>query len=457
MRYYRFMEDVFHWTDLFIVSAYILIIYIIAIFIRGAYINKYSEYKYLLWAITSKFVGVLGFAFMYLSYYKGGDTMYYFNGSRILNQIFMYDTYEYFRFMFSSHNFEPDLMYIRQHILYSKSAEEWFLMRFTSPIVALAFNRYLVAQVVMAFISVAGAWKLFQTFLIFSPKKQKEAFIAVFLVPSVVLWGSGLLKDTVAFAFLSIFLYYSVKAFYLYQFKIKYFVFILLSAYIVFNVKSYILISIIPVLSFGWIAFNRHRIKSRFFRQIITPLIIPIALLAGYALINSLQEQSEKYAFENLQKRSEGFHMWHAHQGGAVYDLGEIEYTAIGLIKKVPFAINVTFFRPYLTEIFNVGTAIAGIESFISLIFFVLLLYWYKLRWLKTVFSNPILLISFLFALIIGYVAGFNSYNFGALSRYKIPAMPFFAYILMYFYYEHKAKKKVEKDKKNEQQDIYPT
>ena len=67
-------------------------------------------------------------------------------------------------------------MYIRQHILYSKSVEEWFLIRLTSPIVAIGFNRYLVAQVVMSFISVAGAWKLFQAFLIFYPKHFQKQF-----------------------------------------------------------------------------------------------------------------------------------------------------------------------------------------------------------------------------------------------------------------------------------------
>ena len=108
IRYSRYMEDMFHWSDLLIVLAYVLIIYIIAIFIRGFYINKHSEYKYLIWAITSKLIGVLGFAFMYLFYYKGGDTMYYFQGGRILNQIFMHDPYEYFRFIFSSHHFETD-------------------------------------------------------------------------------------------------------------------------------------------------------------------------------------------------------------------------------------------------------------------------------------------------------------------------------------------------------------
>ena len=156
---------------------------------------------------------------MFIFYYKGGDTTYYFEGSRTLVNTLLHNPIDYFRFMFSSHHFEPDLMYIRSYITYSKSTEEWFMVRLLSPIVLISFNRYLVAQVLMSFMTVFGSWKMFQAFLIFYPKKQKEAFYAVFLVPSIILWGSGLLKDSVTFSFLSIFFYYSVKTFFLYQFK----------------------------------------------------------------------------------------------------------------------------------------------------------------------------------------------------------------------------------------------
>jgi hypothetical protein len=42
------------------------------------------------------------------------------------------------------------------------------------------------------------------------------------------------------------------------------------------------------------------------------------------------------------------------------------------------------------------------------------------------------------FALFFGFAVGFSSYNFGALSRYKIPAVPFF--IAALFIIRHKAK-----------------
>jgi hypothetical protein len=36
-----------------------------------------------------------------------------------------------------------------------------------------------------------------------------------------------------------------------------------------------------------------------------------------------------------------------------------------------------------------------------------------------------------IFTLLLGFAVGLTSYNFGALSRYKIPAMPLFAIMLV--------------------------
>jgi hypothetical protein len=36
--------------------------------------------------------------------------------------------------------------------------------------------------------------------------------------------------------------------------------------------------------------------------------------------------------------------------GGSFYTLGDIEYSALGLLKIIPKAVNVSLFRPYLWE-----------------------------------------------------------------------------------------------------------
>ncbi len=49
------------------------------------------------------------------------------------------------------------------------------------------------------------------------------------------------------------------------------------------------------------------------------------------------------------------------------------------------------------------------------------------LKLLKSLFSNPEVTLCLSFTIILGFVVGFTSMNFGALARFKIPILPFFA------------------------------
>ena len=54
------------------------------------------------------------------------------------------------------------------------------------------------------------------------------------------------------------------------------------------------------------------------------------------------------------------------------------------------------------------------------------------------------------FAFILGFAVCFTSYNFGALVRYKVPAMIFFACMLSIINSEFKLAKEKEQDLENQ-------
>ena len=47
-------------------------------------------------------------------------------------------------------------------------------------------------------------------------------------------------------------------------------------------------------------------------------------------------------------------------------------------------------------------------------------------RTLRELFSDPTVLFCLIFAIVFAFAVGFTSMNFGALARYKIPALPFY-------------------------------
>jgi hypothetical protein len=111
-----------------------------------------------------------------------------------------------------------------------------------------------------------------------------------------------------------------------------------------------------------------------------------------------------------------------------------MEMSPKGIFKKIPSAIEVTFFRPYPWEVRNASTLLGAIEGMILLIFTLWLIVKLKLNFFKIIINNKDVLFLMIFALIFAVVVGISSYNFGALSRYKMPAQMFFVIALTLIY-----------------------
>ncbi len=443
---FEITRHTFHWVDILISIPYIVIFIVISFFVRRKYLEEKPEYRYFTKGLIIKMLGAITFASIYIFYYGDGDTMYYFRGAKTLSQIFIEDPTEYFRLMLSSTDFRPDLMYIRSRVPYAKSPEEWAAVRMVSLYTLLGMNRFWVVTILTSVISFYGNWKMYQSFLLFFPKRIKAAFWSVFFIPNVIIWGSGILKDSFGFAFLGVFLYAFIKLFFKYNFKPKYIVALVLSALVIINIKVYILIAFLPSLLLGWFVYNRQQIKNNLLRELITPIILSIGALIGMLFVSNLMANSSKYQMEKLQSRAEGFHSWHTVVGGASYSLGKVDYTPLGLIEKIPAALGATYFRPDVTEITNASTALGATESLVVLILFILMLFRQKLFWIKESFNHPFLIMAVSFSLIFGFIVGFTSYNFGALARYKIPVMPFFVFILLHFNALYLEKKKSKRE-----------
>jgi len=83
------------------------------------------------------------------------------------------------------------------------------------------------------------------------------------------------------------------------------------------------------------------------------------------------------------------------------------------------------------------------LENFILLLLTIYLLIRLKIiRFFQFIFSDPILIFSLLFTVFFMFAVGMASANFGALVRYKIPAMPFFVASMFIILDKYKVYKK---------------
>jgi hypothetical protein len=153
-------------------------------------------------------------------------------------------------------------------------------------------------------------------------------------------------------------------------------------------------------------------------------------------VLNTLGNTFQKFNLENLEAKAKGMQQWHTYVvevlndgQGSSYSLGDLDYSITGILKKIPASINVALFRPYFWEVRTSLMVLSAVESSIIL-FFTLTALWYFFKHfyfsLNYISKNPTIIFMLVFSLVFAFSVGFSSYNFGALSRYRIPLLPFF-------------------------------
>lgn len=421
---------------------YVFIIFFFALFIKKVKIKSNQEYNYFIPALSLKLVGGILFAFISMYYYKGGDTFVFFNAAEGLRQTIFNNLDQAILIYFldakdfdpSIHTFAPSYNYIL------KSKDVFAMVKITSFFNLFSFGSYLVSSILMAFFSFLGLWMSYSSLCKLYPKAAKYLFIPFFLIPSSILWSSGILKDTLTIAMIG-WIIYAVANVFIFKKRLFMSLFlIVLSSWGLLLLKPYLLYILIPSI-FIWIQTNlKNVLKGSFLRFFLTPFLVVILVVFGYLLIQEFSESAGKYNLENIETALIGFQSWHEYlaenrdQSG--YSLGEIEFSFVGILTKSPAAFTVTFFRPYLWEVRNLPTLLGAIEGLLLFIFFWYLLIKLRLRFFSILFKNKEVLFLMIFGVVFGIVVGISSYNFGALSRYKIPAEIFFITSLIIIYHE---------------------
>lgn len=429
--------------DLIFGPFYVLLFLGLAAIYKKKLLDKDLQ-KYFMRGLQLKFAGSLFVAFVYLYYYGTGDTIFYFRRAVLLTDIIKNDFGVGLKVLFSNpsvYDFETNDIFLR---LKARDTSTFLLVKIASIFNLFCFNSFLSVAIFFSFFSYIGIWKGFETFLNIFPDYKKEVAISFLFIPSVFFWGSGLFKDCLTFGFLGLL----IHSFYFIFIKAKNIpvntVFMIISIYIIGMVKGYILMALLPAVVLWIFMIYRNKIKSQIIRTLATPFFLALTVLAGAFILTSLASTFKKFSIENVQDRAEDMQRWHTYRvetikkgEGSSYNLGSVEFTAAGVAKKIPAAINVALFRPYIWEVSNPLALISAFESLVLLYLTLLFLRSLYKNFRETIGflqDNPSLIFMLVFSLIFAFSVGFTSYNFGALSRYRIPVLPFYSSFILILY-----------------------
>ncbi|MGY2133400.1 hypothetical protein ACW9KT_14315 [Hymenobacter sp. HD11105] len=433
--------------DLFLTPLYLGIFYVIAYAVRSKYTNAFTK-KYFIPALTLKFLGAIALGLIYQFYYGGGDTFNYFYHTTVIRDAFA-DSFSSGLNLLTTTSYDPSLTkYAARMFWYGAdhgNNPEFFTARIAAAFGLLCFNTYSIIALFFAATSFAGMWAMYQTFLRIYPLAYKQLAIAVFFLPSVFFWGSGLMKDSLCLGALGWVFYGFYHGLIEKRNLILSAILGGLGAYFLIMMKVYILMSFLAPALFWVFNENNQRIRSALLRNILKPFFIIIGAAAGYLGASNLTEGDERFDVDNIGERTritQNALYNRTKEEGSGYNIGDIDGSVGSIIAVAPQAIIVSLYRPFLWEARNPVMLLSALEAlWFAWLTLRILFRTGAMRSLKLISSTPVLSFCLIFTIIFGIGVGTNSGNFGTLVRYKIPLMPF--YLAALYILQAQAKKAV--------------
>jgi hypothetical protein len=268
------------------------------------------------------------------------------------------------------------------------------------------------------------------------PHLHRKLALATLFLPSLLFWGVSLLKDPICVGAMGYFTYAAYCIFIKRTNIVLSLIVMYGMGFLLLNTKPYILICLSAVFLI-WIFFRiREKIEDKTLRGVSTILFVLLAALGGYFVTEGLaqSETTAQFSTDQLLKTVEKQQSTFAGNtdatggGGSTFTVGATDNSLLGTIALFPVGVVSTFFRPFIWEIRSPLMILSALESlaFLALTY----MCFRKVGIGKTfniIFSDPVIAFCFVFAILFGGIIGGTTTNFGALVRYKLPCIPFYA------------------------------
>lgn len=370
------------------------------------------------------------------------DTFKYFDDSYYMAQAFWEHPIDFFQMLFG---IDCNSAYFNE--TYFNNMSNWvrsydngllndnrLVIRFNAFIRIFSFGNYHIHALVFNLIAFLGSVSMGNVFYAVSKSKLKS-YLAVFVIPSVVFWSSGIFKESILIFALGIFLFhfYNVSRG---KWNIKSGFILVGTLAILLVMKLYVFLAFLPACVCYFMARNKTK-------PIWTYLTVYTAfLLLGLALA-SLAPQ---YSFINLivDKQRDFINLSQFFEVNSAFSMDYLEPTLWSLLKACPEAILNVLTKPWLGE---VNSFLFIPPLFENLFLFVLLLFCFL--WRKKLNSVQIRFVFFCltFTLVMYLIIGLTTPITGALVRYKIPSAPFLWFTFLLILNTRKFPKGLRKNK----------
>jgi hypothetical protein len=376
-------------------------------------------------------VGVI-YTLIYRYYYKGGDSLEYFESSKLITRLFIEQDYRTFlrlTFGINTRPPDPDIKEIAFALSYWNDMSAYFLIRFHALASILSFGNFFVHIVFFNWLTMIGLLYLFRFFYEQLKAKKPLVFAAVFFVPSVLFWSSGIHKDGFSMAALGLILFSASKLFVFRRknepggvlndsgrkHNLSNGLLFITGCWLLIIERNYWMMLLAPSLvSWIWTA-NQPRLKWLKFAGVHT---------VYYAVTCNLDGILPQWDFLNLLTLKQRDFMSVASGSGAemVY-VHPLDGTIGSVISAIPTAIYNCLLQPHFFRIGSIMQILVAIENMLVLFSLIIAAVFIVKRAGDP--ERSLILLCLFFSFSIFAVVGITVPILGALVRYKIPGLVF--------------------------------
>lgn len=360
---------------------------------------------------------------IYTYYYPNrilADTFRYFDDSAHLHQLLLTNPKDYFLVMLGIKS------EVREGIPALENMNNWFpalrsplyndnrtVIRINAVIRWFSLGSYYVHLVFFGFMGFVGQLYMYKAFRKYFVNKQTLLALFIFLIPSVVFWTSGNLKEGPLFLAFGYLLFRMEKIMRTGWKRIDFVTVILLFLFL-FHMKFYVGLMLIPVFSFYWCVQKWNRIKR--WKLVLINYGFYFLIANAWHFIRF--KWSLFTVFKWKKKDFQG--LANVMESKSLMRTYELEDNAFSFLLNIPQGLVNTLFRPLIWEAYTSLIFLNVIENIGVLIFIGFCVYFRS----KERISN-IAYCFIVYALSLIVIVGMVTPILGSLVRYKVPALPF--------------------------------
>ncbi|PCI94102.1 MAG: hypothetical protein COB15_15015 [Flavobacteriales bacterium] len=290
-------------------------------------------------------------------------------------------------------------------------SDSHIIIRFNAFVRLFSFGHFQVHNVFINFVSLIGLTAFYKAFKPFLANKEKVLFYAVFLLPSILFWGSGLLKESIIFFALGLLICHFFKI--TKQFTVLHLLITLTCIMLLIYTKLYLLVALsIPMLGY---LINRYlNFKKPAYGYIISTSLFIIAVNVSPLIVPQLnfitQISNKQQAFSKYISSVP------TNSGFLIPELTN----GVSILLAIPNALLNTVIRPFLWECNSIFVYFSALENIIILCCIVIA---FVFRKKMNEIQKNIFYFNTIFVFVLFCIIGLTTPVFGAIMRYKIPGL----------------------------------